>query len=94
MNNVHEYLTTCNPLRRMIFVGAMYMTTPEWVSDENQEAILDEIGQLEEQLSAQDLVKVVEAVKILITVEDFPSIDGQDLMDFLDNYQCSGEGTK
>lgn len=87
MVDIHKVLNECNPLQRMIFVGAMYLTAPAHVPPEYVEYILDEVGELEGRLTAHELKRAKEAIKILVKVDGFPSVEHEELADFLQDYE-------
>lgn len=87
MVDIHKILSTCNPLQRMIFVGAMYLTAPAYVPADYLEKILEEVTELEGRLTTNELARAREAVQILIKVDGFPSLSHEELADFLQGYE-------
>lgn len=87
MVDIHKVLSTCNPLQRMIFVGAMYLTAPSSVPENYREQILEEVNELEVRLTKNELSRAKEAIQILVKVDGFPSLSHEELADFLQGYE-------
>ncbi len=87
MDNLCQLWIDGNPLQKMIFLGALYLTHPEDAPEEQVEDILNRINELEPRLTNNELEKSMKAMKILITVENFPSVTREELQDFLSEYE-------
>ena len=87
MDYVCELMYHGNPLQKMIFLGAMYLTHPEEAPEEQVKDILNRISELKTRLTDNELEKSVRAMGILITVEGFPAVNHEELEDFLSAYE-------
>ncbi len=87
MDNLCQLWIDGNPLQKMIFLGGRYLTHPEEAPEEQVEDILNRINELEPRLTNNELEKSMKAMKILITVENFPSVTREELQDFLSEYE-------
>ena len=87
MPDIYDILHDGNPLQRLIFLGAMYITAPPEASEEQVENILNEVNDIAHRLTEYDINRTVIGIRLLVTVEGFPSLSQTELADFLLDYQ-------